>query len=136
MATLEELALLHTPVRGDALAHLQRLALSWRLLADLSFADLLLLAPIAHDDGHRFVVLAQVRPTTGQTLYVTDMVGHVVDEIERPLITRAWRRGEEVEGEANVLNAKERVRVQCIPVRHRGTKIAVLTREAPTTSGR
>ena len=47
MATLEELALVHTPVAGDALAHLQRLALSWRLLADLSFADLLLLAPIA-----------------------------------------------------------------------------------------
>ena len=59
------------PCTGDALAHLQRLALSWRLLADLSFADLLLLAPIANEDGHRFVVLAQVRPTTGQTLYVT-----------------------------------------------------------------
>ena len=65
-------------VRGDALAHLQRLALSWRLLADLSFADLLLLAPIADEDGHRFVVLAQVRPTTGQTLYVTDLVGRVM----------------------------------------------------------
>src|ERR1700749_2613450 len=88
MATLEELALVHTPVKGDALAPLQRLALSWRLLADLSFADLLLLAPIANEDGHRFVVLAQVRPTTGQTLYVTDLVGHVVDEVERPLVTR------------------------------------------------
>jgi two-component system, sensor histidine kinase PdtaS len=136
MATLEELALLHTPVKGDALSHLQRLALSWRLLADLSFADLLLLAPIAHEEGHRFVVLAQVRPTTGQTLYVTDLVGHVVDEIERPLIARSWRRGEEVEGESNVLSAKERVRLQCIPVRHRGTQVAILTREAPTMSGR
>ena len=121
---------------GDALAHLQRLALSWRLLADLSFADLLLLAPIANEDGHRFVVLAQVRPTTGQTLYVTDLVGHVVDEVERPLVTRAWRKAEEIEGEANVLGGKERVRLQCIPVRHRGRVIAVVTREAPTTSGR
>jgi two-component sensor histidine kinase len=136
MATLEELALLHTPVRGDALAHLHRLALSWRLLADLSFADLLLLAPIANEDGHRFVVLAQVRPTTGQTLYVTDLVGHVVDEVERPLVTRAWRRGEEVKGESTVLGGKERVRLHCIPVRYRGTVIAILTREAPTTSGR
>jgi two-component sensor histidine kinase len=136
MATLEELALLHTPVRGDALAHLLRLSLSWRLLADLSFADLLLLAPIANEDGHRFVVLAQVRPTTGQTLYVTDLVGHVVDEVERPLVTRAWRRGEEVKGESTVLGGKERVRLHCIPVRYRGTVIAILTREAPTTSGR
>jgi two-component sensor histidine kinase len=136
MATLEELALLHTPVRGDALAHLQRLALSWRLLADLAFADLLLLAPVAEEDGHRFVVLAQVRPTTGQTLYVTDLVGHVVDEVERPLVTRAWRREEEVEGETNALGSKERVRLHCIPVRHRGQIIAVLTRETPTTSGR
>jgi two-component sensor histidine kinase len=136
MATLEELALLHTPVRGDALAHLQRLALSWRLLADLAFADLLLLAPVAEEDGHRFVVLAQVRPTTGQTLYVTDLVGHVVDEVERPLVTRAWRRAEEVEGETNALGSKERVRLHCIPVRHRGQVIAVLTRETPTTSGR
>jgi two-component system, sensor histidine kinase PdtaS len=136
MATLEELALVHTPVKGDALAHLQRLALSWRLLADLSFADLLLLAPIANEDGHRFVVLAQVRPTTGQTLYVNDLVGHVVDEVERPLVTRAWRRAEETEGESNVLGGKERVRLQCIPVRYRGREIAVITREAPTTSGR
>ena len=126
MATLEELALVHTPVKGDALAHLQRLALSWRLLADLSFADLLLLAPIANEDGHRFVVLAQVRPTTGQTLYVTDLVGHVVDEVERPLVTRAWRRAEETDGEANVLGGKERVRLQCIPVRYRGRVIAIV----------
>jgi two-component sensor histidine kinase len=136
MATLEELALMHTTVHGDALAHLQRLALSWRLLADLSFADLLILAPIANEDGHRFVVLAQVRPTTGQTLYVTDLVGHVVDEVERPLVTRAWRRAEEVEGEANVLGGKERVRLQCIPIRHRGREVAILTREAPTTTVR
>ena len=136
MATLEELALLHTPVKGDALGHLQRLALSWRLLADLCFSDLLLLAPIANEDGHRFVVLAQVRPTTGQTIYVNDLVGHVVDEVERPLVTRAWRRVESTEGDANILGGKERVRLQCIPVRNRGREIAIVTREAPTTSGR
>ena len=67
---------------------------------------------------------------------VNDLVGHVVDEVERPLVTRAWRRAEETEGEANVLGGKERVRLQCIPVRHRGREIAIVTREAPTTSGR
>ncbi|MBM3673607.1 MAG: ATPase [Actinobacteria bacterium] len=136
MATLEELALLHTEVRGDALWHLQRLALSWRLLADLSFSDLLLLAPIANEEGGRFVVLAQVRPTTGQTIYVTDLVGQVVTEVERPLVTRAWKRAELTEGEAPVLGSKDRVRLHCIPVRHRGRIVALLTREAPITSVR
>jgi two-component sensor histidine kinase len=136
MATLAELALLHTPVRGDALAHLQRLALSWRLLADLSFADLVLLAPITNEDGRRFVVLAQVRPTTGQTLYVNDLVGQVVDEVERPLLARAWRKGITTGGEGSVLAGKERVRMQCIPVRQGGRVVAVVSREAPTTSFR
>jgi two-component sensor histidine kinase len=136
VATLEELALLHTPIEGEALAHLRRLALSWRLLSDLCFADLLLLAPVANEDGHRFVALAQVRPTTGQTLYVHDLVGQVIDEVERPLVTRAFKREEIVEGETNVFGGKERVRLQCIPVRHRGSVVAVLTREAPTTAGR
>jgi two-component system, sensor histidine kinase PdtaS len=136
VATLEELALLHTPIRGETLAHLQRLALAWRLLADLCFSDLALLAPVANEDGHRFVVLAQVRPTTGQTLYVHDLVGQVIDEVERPLVTRAFRREEIVEGDTNVFGGKERVRLQAIPVRHRNNVVGILTREAPTTAGR
>ena len=64
--------------------HLERLVAGWRPLADLSFADLVLLAPIAGEEGHRFVVLAQVRPVTGQTNYPQDLVGTVVDEVERP----------------------------------------------------
>ena len=79
------------------LVHVERLVASWRPLADLSFADLLLLAPIAGEEGHRFVVLAQVRPVTGQTNYPQDLVGTVVDEVERPLLARCWRSGEIVE---------------------------------------
>ena len=94
MAAFPELAILRTELTGDALAHLERLAVSWRLLADLSFSDLLLFAPVAHEDGHRFVILAQVRPTTGQTLYVHDLVGEVVDEVERPSLARAWRHAD------------------------------------------
>ena len=78
--------------------HVERLVAAWRPLADLSFADLLLLAPIAGEEGHRFVVLAQVRPVTGQTNYPQDLVGTVVDEVERPLLARCWRAGEIVGG--------------------------------------
>jgi len=136
VATLGELALTHTTMDGEQLAHLQRLALSWQLLADLSFSDLLLVAPVSGEHGRRFVVLAQVRPTTGQTLYPVDMVGTVIDEVSRPLVTRAWRLDEIIEGDGTVLGGKERVRLQCIPVQHRGEQIGLVIREMATTMGR
>src|SRR5438270_10697822 len=137
MATLAELARSHTRLTADDATHLQRLAAAWGMLADLCFADLLLLAPVAGEEGHRFVVLAQVRPTTDQTLYREDMVGTIVDEVERPLIARVWRLGEIGVGDAAVVGqTTERANVQAIPVRHRGKVVALLTREAATTTGR
>jgi two-component sensor histidine kinase len=131
-----ELARLNTGLRDDALAHLHRLVASWQVLADLSFADLLLLAPVEGEGGRRFLVLAQVRPTTGQTLYPEDLVGRVVEHAERPLVARALQRGEITQGGAPVLGGAERARLECIPVRHGGLAIAVVSLEAATTSGR
>jgi two-component sensor histidine kinase len=126
----------NTSLSNDEIAHLQRLVASWQSLADLCFSDLLLLAPVDGDEGHRFIVLGQVRPTTGQTLYPADMVGTVVGEVERPLLSHAWRQGEVLVGGGTVLGSKERARVQCIPVRHHGSMIALVTRESPTESPR
>lgn len=42
MASLAELARFFTRLDAEAIAHLQRLAASWGLLADFCFADLLL----------------------------------------------------------------------------------------------
>jgi two-component sensor histidine kinase len=136
VTTFGDLALRNTSLRGDTLAHAQRLIASWQTLADLCFSDLLLLAPVEGEEGHRFVVFGQVRPTTGQTLYPVDMVGTVVGEVERPLLSHAWRQDEILVGGGTVLGSKERARVQCIPVRHRGSMIALLTRETSTESGR
>ncbi|MGH9153537.1 MAG: sensor histidine kinase, partial [Acidimicrobiales bacterium] len=119
---------------ADGQAHLQRLMATWGILADLSRADLVLYVPAAPGDPSRFVVHGQMRPTTGQTLYHDDLVGRVVAEPERPLVARAWRLGEIVEGEAGV-DRGERARVQCIPVRWDGELVAVLTREAPLAVG-
>ncbi len=129
--TVHELARIRTGLRGGDLRHVERLVATWRPLADLSFSDLLALAPIAGEEGHRFVVLAQVRPVTGQTNYPQDLVGSVVDEVERPLLTRCWRTGEIVEGDTAALGSKERIRVQCIPMRREGRLIGIVTREAP-----
>src|SRR5256886_680699 len=136
MALGFELARTNTALGGSPLAHARRLMASWQVLADLCFADLLFLAAIEGEEGHRFVVLGQVRPTTDQTLYTDDMVGTVVGEVERPLISRAWREGEIVEGETKALGSTERARIKCIPVRCEGSLIGLVTRETPLQFGR
>ncbi len=136
MTTFDDLVRTRTTLRGRSLSHVRRLASTWRALADLSFSDLLLLGSLEGDEGHRFVVLAQVRPTTGQTLYPADMVGTIVDEVERPMLTRVWRLGEIVESDTSALGSKERVRVQVIPVRVGDELVALLTREYVPNLGR
>jgi two-component sensor histidine kinase len=131
--TVPYLARSRTALNGSDLVQVERLVATWRWLADLSFSDLLLFAPIAGEEGHRFVVLAQVRPVTGQTSYPQDMVGSVIDEVERPLLTRCWRTVEILEGDTTALGAKERVHVKCIPMLHRDRPIAVVTQESPVS---
>jgi two-component sensor histidine kinase len=133
MTTVPELARSRAALDGPDLAHVLRLIATWRPLADLSFSDLLLFAPIAGEEDHRFVILGQVRPVTGQTAYPADLVGTVVDEVERPLLSRCWRTGELVEGDTRHIGGSDRVHVQCTPVRHAGRLVAILTREAPVT---
>ncbi len=137
MASLTELARFHTALDGRSVSHLQRLVSGWGLLADFCFADLLLFAPtVDSSDGERFLVLSQVRPSTSQTVYRADWIGTTIDEQERPLVSRAYRLGEIIEGETTIAALKERVRVLCIPVRCRGEVIGVLTRESAPSFGR
>jgi two-component sensor histidine kinase len=133
---LFDLAHANTELQGAALRHLQRLVASWQPLADLCFADLLALAPVEGEEAHRFLVLAHVRPVTGQTLYPAELVGRVVQEVERPLVARAWRKREIVGGDATVIGSSERARTECIPLMLQGAPIAVVSRESPTASAR
>jgi two-component system, sensor histidine kinase PdtaS len=135
MATLAELARDYTSLDGPTLSHLQRLVGSWGMLSDLCFADLLLFVPV-DGSSDRFIVLGQVRPTTSQTLHREDLVGHVIDEVERPLVSRAWRLASIVEGEVGIPRRSERGRLVCIPVRWQGELVAVLTRESALSVGR
>lgn len=139
MASLAELARFFTRLDAGAIAHLQRLAVSWGLLADFCFADLLLFGLVGEQregSSSRFVVLGQVRPTTAQTVYRSDWVGSVLGEDRRPLVARTFRLGEIIEGEIADSPIKERIRVLCIPVRYQGDVIAVLTRESAPSFGR
>src|SRR3954470_9911480 len=127
---------MHTRLDGPELGHLQRLMGSWGMLSDLCFADLLLFVPIVGGEGSRFIVLGQMRPTTNQTLHPEDLVGRIIDEVERPLVSRAWRLGQIVDGEITIAPHGERARVQCIPLRYRDELMAVITRESALSVGR
>jgi two-component system, sensor histidine kinase PdtaS len=140
MASLAELSRFHTDLTRAERQHLQRLVASWGLLADLCFADLMLFVGVTRDggdEGHQqLVVLGQVRPTTGQTLYRSDWVGKVIDHEERPLVARCLELGEIIDGEVTSEARKEVVRELCIPVRYRGRTVGVLTRESTPAIGR
>lgn len=141
MASLTELARAHTSLRPDQVQHLQRLVRSWALLADLSFADLLLYAKVGHPGGgdemaDRFIVLGHIRPTTSQTLYRADWVGRTVTEHERPLVARSYGLGEIIDGEVPNETLRELVRALCIPVKREGATIGVVVRESAPSLGR
>jgi two-component sensor histidine kinase len=133
MATLVELLRQHTSMSREEVGHLQTLTSEWGMLADLSFADLLLYVPV--EDG-RWLVVAQVRPATGQTIHTSDWVGRWLDDAARPLLARALRDGAITEGEIDAGDHPEPSRMLAIPVRCGGRPIAVLTREWSTRSGR
>jgi two-component sensor histidine kinase len=86
--TLSDLAVSHTELDAADLDWMHSLVSDWQLLADLSFADLILWVPVR--EGAGWIAVAQMRPTTGPTVYHHDVVGSVVARGERPLIDTAW----------------------------------------------
>ena len=73
MPTLDELARAHTDLDEDDLAWLHLLMADWQIIADLSFADLVLWLPDNEDKG--FWAGGQMRPTTGPTALLDDVIG-------------------------------------------------------------
>jgi two-component system, sensor histidine kinase PdtaS len=72
---------------GSDLDWIHALVSDWQLIADLSFADLVLWAPLSGADAG-WLALAQMRPTTAPTALADDVVGAVRTGKERaPLIT-------------------------------------------------
>jgi two-component system, sensor histidine kinase PdtaS len=104
-------------IRGADLDWLHALISDWQLLADLSFADLVLWAPLPcggsggrppdspREEGGwpqsaQWIALAQMRPTTGPTALTDDVVGSVRPGADEPHLAaafterRVWREGD------------------------------------------
>ena len=60
----------------------------WQLLADLSFSDLVLWVP-DHDENV-FWAVAQIRPTTGPTALLDDVVGDLIAYSPEHLVSEAF----------------------------------------------
>jgi two-component system, sensor histidine kinase PdtaS len=124
--SLNDLVRQRTALTEDDLEWLHLLVADWQLLADLSFADLVLWVPTV--EGARYVAVAQMRPTTGPTAYLDDIVGTEVRRGSRPMIDAALDEGRIVrEGDPEWRNDVP-VRVEAIPVRRRDAILAVIGR--------
>jgi two-component sensor histidine kinase len=117
----------------EHLDHLERLVAEWGMVADFAFADLLLFRPL--DDG-RWIVSAQIRPTTARTLYPDDLVGRAVTGAERPQLDDVRRSGLITDGNVFALGQDSAARVVFVPVSHREEVVAVMTREVALDTSR
>ncbi|NMO01925.1 PAS domain-containing protein [Gordonia sp. TBRC 11910] len=81
MSTLADLLAAHTALTDEGAGHLQRLVAEWQLLADLSFADLLMSVRTVGSDAEntRVLTVAQCRPNTASTVLPRDEVGTLLD---------------------------------------------------------
>jgi two-component system, sensor histidine kinase PdtaS len=113
-------------VAGPAVDHLHRLVADWQLLADLSFADLILFVPT---EPGRFVAVAQMRPTTGPTAYQDDVVGHEATSTDRPQLAVALLERRICRESDPVWLAGVPIREEAIPVIRDGDVVGVVARD-------
>ena len=126
MPTLDDIAREHTDLGGEDLAWLSLLMADWQIIADLSFADLVLWLPDRAGTG--FWAAGQMRPTTGPTALLDDVLGTFIAAGRRPLLDAAYTQGRVVREGDPEWRDDVPVRVETIPVRRGGEVIAVIGR--------
>ena len=123
---MQALARAHTDLSADDVEWLSMLLADWQIIADLSFADLVLWLPAS--DGTGYWAGAQMRPTTGPTAFVDDIVGTFLSAGRRPLVDVALREGRIAREGDPEWRDDVPVRVEAIPVRRGDRLIAVVAR--------
>ena len=126
MPSLNDLVKAHTDLSDEDVAWLNLLMADWQIIADLSFADLVLWLP--DREGKGYWAGAQMRPTTGPTAYVDDLVGAFVPRGRRPLLDAAYEQQRVAREGDPEWRDDIPVRVEAIPVRHGERIIAVVAR--------
>jgi len=131
MATFAELISDNSKLSADEADHLAELVAEWRLLADLSFADLVLWLPIRRDEKswpEGYVAIAQIRPTTAATVFSNDLIGSNINWGARPRIDQALSESEIVRDTQPELVGEIMIKEETIPVNFKGKALAVISR--------
>jgi two-component sensor histidine kinase len=124
--SLLALARAHTNLSTADVGWLSMLLADWQIIADLSFADLVLWLP--DKGGTGYWAGGQMRPTTGPTALVDDIVGSFLEAGKRPLLDSALRDGRIAREGDPEWRDDVPVRVEAIPVRRGERLIAVVAR--------
>ncbi|WP_460601171.1 sensor histidine kinase [Flexivirga lutea] len=123
----------HTDLDQSAWDWLHLLVSDWQLLADLSFADLVLWVPTR---DRSWVAAAHVRPTTGVGVFVNDVVGSRIDHTRQRTVTQAYDGPQIIRSHSTTWRDELPVREEAIPVVQRREAVAVLTRHTNLASMR
>jgi two-component system, sensor histidine kinase PdtaS len=130
MFQLEKLLGARTTITIDQANRIRELVADWQLLADLSFADLILWVPIRKDvsmwpTGH--IAVAHIRPTTTSTVLINDVVGDELLWGAKPAIDEALSGDEIVKASDPEKIGEMLVKTETIPVTFGGQVIAVIS---------
>jgi len=131
MPSLEILLQGRSPLAPKQIHRLHELTADWQMLADLSFADLILWVPIRKDIkswpmGH--VAVAHIRPTTAATVFAHDVIGDEVAWGVRSRIDGALSNGEIIRNSEPEPVGELMIKEETIPVFFEGQVIAVISR--------
>ncbi len=125
MATLRETVERFGSLTDTEAEWLALLTADWQIVADLSFADLVMWRAVPEG----FVAVAHCRPSTGPTVHQDDVVGTMAAAGRVAHLQRALDEGTIVASREPRWDETYAVREDALPVVMEGKAIAVLTRE-------
>lgn len=126
MPSLDDIADHQTSLDRDDVAWLHLLIADWQIIADLSFADLVLWVPDAESKG--FWSAAQIRPTTGPTSLIDDVVGTFIPAGKSDVLERAMESNDVLDAVSDEWQGGVHVGTETITVRRAGRTIGVIAR--------
>jgi two-component sensor histidine kinase len=120
-----------SPLDDDQKHRIRELTADWQLLADLSFADLILWVPLRKDFKNwptGYVAVAHIRPTTAATVFPQDVIGDEIAWGARPRIDQALSGAEIVRDAQPEKFGELLIKEETIPVIFEEQVIAVISR--------
>ena len=120
-----------SPLSSGQIHRLRELVADWQLLADLSFADLILWVPLRKDFKSwptGYIAVAHIRPTTSATVFANDVIGDEISWGSRPRIDEALSKAEIIRDTEPEKIGELMIKEETIPVIFEGHVIAVISR--------